>query len=85
MRSCHLPMVFLFTLPVALVAQDNSNCTALLQHGIYDTYRQTSAALDSSQYKTALCDQYAKLQTDKKAAKTAATYGIRNVMHEENC
>ena len=55
--------LILLTLASLLVAQgtvfaQESNCTALLQHGIYDHVRETSSSASASQATSAFCDAY---------------------------
>jgi hypothetical protein len=57
-----------------LVAQND--CIGLLQHGIYDTFRQTSGNMTATAYKADLCQSYSKLQTDRKAGAVQAHYGL---------
>jgi hypothetical protein len=74
--SFTLGTLMLMGIPCTVGAQDNGNCTALLQHGIYDTFRQTSGNVSSTQYKFDLCQAYNRLQTDKKAASISAHYAL---------
>jgi hypothetical protein len=61
--------------PSITTAQD-SNCVALLQHGIYDYVRQVSGATSSAQYKYDLCQAYSRLKSDQQAAKVEGHYGL---------
>jgi len=59
----------------SLLAQDNT-CSVLLQQGIYDTYKQKSGAVNSSQFHTYLCDAYSRYKQDQQAGSVQATYGV---------
>lgn len=82
--SCRCIQLFLIGAVVAVLvqplrlalAQDTSNCVALLQHGIYDTFRQTSGNVSSAQYKFDLCQAYSKLQSDKAGGSVSAHYAL---------
>jgi len=66
----------LFTTAQVIAQVNNSNCAPLIQHGIYDTYRQTAGSVNSAQYKFDLCQAYNRLQTDKKNASVSGHYGL---------
>jgi hypothetical protein len=59
-----------------LHAQDNSNCVALLQHGIFDTFRQSNGTVNSAQYKYDLCTAYSKLQHDQLSGSAMGFYDL---------
>ena len=50
-------LVLSVTASPAALAQDNM-CSVLLQHGMFDTYRQQSGAVNASQFHTYVCEAY---------------------------
>lgn len=58
------------------VVRAQEQCTALLQHGIYDKFRETNVGTSSSQFSSHLCQAYNKLKQDKAAGHAEASYGL---------
>jgi len=56
-------------------AQDNT-CSVLLQHGIYDTYRQQSGAVNATQFHTNVCEAYNRYKQDQTSGSVKVSYAV---------
>jgi len=78
MKNCYLRSTVLLLpllgIPAIAWSSDVDTCTALLKHGIYDKYRETSVSSSASQIYNNICSQYSKLQQDKHSASVQASY-----------
>jgi hypothetical protein len=77
MRKCNLATVFtcLLAATSTAAAQDNT-CSVLLRHGIYDTYRQQSGAVNATQFHTNLCEAYSRYKQDQSSGSVRVSYAV---------
>jgi len=75
-----MKMLFIRSVALALMtatqvfAQDL--CSPILQHGIYDSFREYSDQANSQTIDNQVCEAYSKLLTDKTSGHLSASYGI---------
>lgn len=64
------------TLIAPIAAQAQSECSALLQHGIYDHFRESNISSNASQMSSSICQTYQKYQQDVQNGSVSASYGL---------
>jgi|GEM_PF-3179840 len=57
-------------------ARAQSECSALLQHGIYDHLRESNISANASQMSSAICQSYQKYQQDVQNSSAGASYWL---------
>lgn len=57
-------------------ARAQSECSALLQHGIYDHFRESNISANASQMSSSICQTYQKYQQDVQNGTVSASYGL---------
>lgn len=51
-------------------------CTSLLEHGIYNHFRESNVSDSTSEMNTEVCNTYQRYMTDKKNGNAQASYGL---------
>ena len=51
-------------------------CSALLEHGIYDHFRQSNVSNSAAQMKSQICEAYSKLQQSSSNVSASGHYGV---------